>query len=900
MFLTSGTKTTYDKHIVAPNRDWSAELYYYFNGTWRSLNATNLQSYQISDYSTDGSNITMGTVVGGKLTVNLVKVASAAVNRLAKGTEIKIKLTLNSPSATSSVTLTSGVFVIDDSKLTLRVGGSYNVLLTAYDFSYKMTDKFVASANSLTAKQMLTEIGNKYGFTIGSSVDDAIAEFESLYPTTFTPLADYTCKQTIGYMAGCYGSFAYFDNNLQLQFAWYENNGNVVSSNKILNGNSYVSEMEEREIVMLETGISSNPIVVPNNAKGFSINFENPYITQTQAESIYNKRIANGKIKFKIGKLSYRGNPLSSPGAIVSVQDINQNEFPFYIMKRTLRYDGGLGETIECQGESETTINYKLTSPTQQKINRALSKMEEAIKKATDIITQTKGSVFELIPIDESDPSKGNSGWKLYSTEIGSNNVILANSSGIGFSSNGGQSFNAAAIYIDKDGFGHINANFINVGELDGSIIKAGTVVVGKNEVVGLDAELTALLGAANEANNKADTASKNASDALSKATNADSVIADWCYQNDKTVIDGGKIYSGTITAEQIKAGSITTDKLMVGDFTNYNQVNLKSKEIWGFESVYYDFVTPIEYSSRTDMSSWYDYQNGLSFIVSGQIATDASYNGSYCRAQVTLRVLFSDNTEADCVENAGAGYVNGTSAFPTTNIKWVITPSKLNTSSKTVKKFKVVFRYANNVEPNKGKSHIRDIVVRAINNDAGTIVAGKLESVDGYTYFDLESSKLVAENSSGYSTALTAGGIVSSFGSAVSGGLQPLAVSGLTGSSQMLWFSSGLLIGEGQPTNNDPYVQFYDGSTTLYKPMVFMSGSGGITFYDTQANAATLSIKSSNSVKPCLCLQTRVFEIYNTDYPVIKFNNGSNIAELYLNDDGVVYISDAAGFRQV
>ena len=476
MFLTSGTKATYDKHIVAPNRDWSAELYYYFNGTWRSLEATHLQSYQISDYSTDGSNITMGTVVGGKLTVNLVKVASAVVNRLAKGTEIKIKLTLNSPSATSSVTLTSGVFVIDDSKLTLRVGGSYNVLLTAYDFSYKMTDKFVASANSLTAKQMLTEIGNKYGFTIGSSVDDAIAEFESLYPTTFSPLADYTCKQTIGYMAGCYGSFAYFDDDLQLQFAWYEDNGNVVSSNKILNGNSYVSEMEEREIVMLETGTSSNPIVVPNNAKGFSINFENPYITQTQAESIYNKRIANGKIKFKIGKLSYRGNPLSSPGAIVSVQDINQNEFSFYIMKRTLRYDGGLGETIECQGESETTISYKLTSPTQQKINRALSKMEEAIKNATDIITQTKGSFFELIPIDESDPSKGNSGWKLYSTEIGSNNVILANSSGIGFSSNGGQSFNAAAIYIDQNGKGHINANEVVFDNLTANSIQTGVL----------------------------------------------------------------------------------------------------------------------------------------------------------------------------------------------------------------------------------------------------------------------------------------------------------------------------------------------------------------------------------------------------------------------------------------
>lgn len=592
MFLTSGTKTTYDKHIVAPNRDWSAKLYYYYNGSWYSLGTTNLQSLQISDYSTDGSNITMGAVVGGKLTVNLIKVASSVVGRLTKGTAIKIKLTLNSSAATSGITLTSRVFVIDDSKLTLRAGGSYNVSLTAYDFSYKMTDKFVASASKMTAKEILTQIADKYGFTIGASVDNAIAEFEGLSPTVYAPLADTTCKQTIGYMAGCYGCFAYFDEELQLQFAWYESNGDIVDSSRIFSGNSYISEMEERTIVMLETGTSDNPIVVPNNAKDFSINFENPYITQTQAEAIYNKRIADGKLIFKIGKLSYRGNPLNSPGAIISVKDINRGEYPFYIMKRTLRYDGGLSETIECQGESETTINYKLTSPTQQKINRALSRMEEAIKKATDIITQTKGSVFELIPIDENDPSLGNSGWKLYSTEIGSNNLILANSSGIGFSSNGGQSFNAMALYIDENGIGHINANCIDVGKLSANVIDTSTLVVSKGNVEGLDTELQTLLDATEEADqkannaqttantantnastalSKANTASTNASNALSVANSANGVIADWCYNNNTTYIDGANIYTGTISAKQIAAESITADKLSVGVGTKLN-----------------------------------------------------------------------------------------------------------------------------------------------------------------------------------------------------------------------------------------------------------------------------------------------------------------------------------------
>lgn len=476
MELILGTQADYNAHIVASDREWSASLYYWANGVWNNADDKCVKSFQISDYSTDGSNITMGTIVGGKLTLSLMNVISSVAYALSQGTHLKLRLTLNSSKATNEVAIQSKVFVIDNKKLVLRKSGTYDISITAYDYSYIMTDKYVATADKLSAKQILTEISNKYGFSIGTSVDDAIANLDGLSPTIYTPLADFTCKQTIGYMAGCYGCFAYFDSYNTLQFGWYEDNGDYLTTDRIYNGSAYVAEMEEREIVMLETGTSDNPIVIPDNAKGYSINFENPYIRAEQAQAIYDEKIAGGKIYFKIGKLSYKGNPLNSPKTIITVGDMQGLDYPFYIMKRTLRYDGGLGETIECQGESETTINYKLTSPTQQKINRALSKMEEAIKNATDIITQTKGSFFELIPIDENDPSKGNSGWKLYSTEIGSNNVILANSSGIGFSSNGGQSFDAAAIYIDNNGKGHINANEVVFDNLTANSIKTGVL----------------------------------------------------------------------------------------------------------------------------------------------------------------------------------------------------------------------------------------------------------------------------------------------------------------------------------------------------------------------------------------------------------------------------------------
>ena len=73
---------------------------------------------------------------------------------------------------------------------------------------------------------------------------------------------------------------------------------------------------------------------------------------------------------------------------------------------------------------------------------------------------------------------------------------------------------------------------------------------------------------AANEAKSTANTANTNASAAKTKADSNAGVIADWCYNNDKTFIDGGNIYTGTITAIKIAAGAVTADKIAAGAVT--------------------------------------------------------------------------------------------------------------------------------------------------------------------------------------------------------------------------------------------------------------------------------------------------------------------------------------------
>ena len=53
-----------------------------------------------------------------------------------------------------------------------------------------------------------------------------------------------------------------------------------------------------------------------------------------------------------------------------------------------------------------------------------------------------------------------------------------------------------------------------------------------------------------------------NWNDAYSLASSADMGIANWCYNNDRTYINGGRLYAGTVTATQLAANSVTADKI--------------------------------------------------------------------------------------------------------------------------------------------------------------------------------------------------------------------------------------------------------------------------------------------------------------------------------------------------
>lgn len=114
----------------------------------------------------------------------------------------------------------------------------------------------------------------------------------------------------------------------------------------------------------------------------------------------------------------------------------------------------------------------------------------------------------------------------------------------------------------------------VQVGGLDKDVtalIEAARKVAtdAENAADTADGKATAAAVAAAAAKSRADTAYNNADAAWSKAYNAEQKLANWCYSNNTTLIDGGKIYTGSLFSQDITAtGTIRGVKLVGGSIT--------------------------------------------------------------------------------------------------------------------------------------------------------------------------------------------------------------------------------------------------------------------------------------------------------------------------------------------
>lgn len=712
----------------------------------------------------------------------------------------------------------------------------YTVKIKCYDAVNAMTGKWQSALSfpSATAYDMLFEAASKYGVGIVISSSIMRTKLRNRYVTAEEAaiLGQYTDREVIGILAGLVGCNARINTVGKLAIGWYSGSVSIPAELQWQNGFKKTQEAAFT-ISSVTSGSDDNVFTV---GTGSGISFVNPIITEDEITAIYGEI---SDYEFQPCECEWRGNPCVEVGDMAVVTDRKGKTYSVYIAAQELDLTGGLSSTVSCPaGDAEVSFD-TVDERTRSALNKQRTTLQEAIIAASNAIN---GALGGYLKIGDSD-GDGNPDYMLITENANgeavsgsaTNGYIMFNKAGIGLSVDGGKTYRTAIT------FSGINADCITTGKLSADLIDTSRLIVSKGNVTGLDAELDAITNSVDTANTNASNAQTTASSAKTAANNANAaasaaqttanrvntVIGQWCYNNDTTYINGGKIATGTIEAEAIKANSITADKLAAGAITA-EKVN-------------------VGWQSGNLASDWYN-PNGLT--LSDYFTIDADDSNNYY-SKVYVKTVYSGTLRCcskpfylaagDQLKYGGEIY-NKTATLSGFYIEYSSTSNGAYSvkvaanSSSAGKSEKENYTYIASESgwyrftcafdnPAAGTYHSGVYCFRSVKGNL--IVNGRIESTDGNTYFDLDEGSIYS-TATYYQTGFRAGSIITlarvsdSSEYSEAGGFEAATDNTYTW-QQIRWNgkANSLRIGYGDSSNIEPYITCTTpGTIELYKPL--------------------------------------------------------------------------------
>lgn len=261
--------------------------------------------------------------------------------------------------------------------------GNHTKTLVCYDTMQQLEKTYKPKVQlPATPQSIMQDICEQYGFVLAT---ENIQE----YPDVYISEVDCTVRQMIGYIAGLCGCFAVFDRDRMLRFGWYSDCGVKITRDVQWKGQLSQGSSDVFTIGAVVTGNSSEPITI---GSGSAVSFENPYITEAAAQSIYEK--INGS-EYTPLSVKWRGNPAVTVGDIVQVETSEGEYIDAWIMEQRIKISGGMHIISSCFAGNDDTDSVNL-SPTAQKIDAETKLLRKQIIEQTEEITALKRKLSSL------------------------------------------------------------------------------------------------------------------------------------------------------------------------------------------------------------------------------------------------------------------------------------------------------------------------------------------------------------------------------------------------------------------------------------------------------------------------------------------------------------------------
>lgn len=382
-----------------------------------------IESFKIEESCNSGQDLAVGSCCGSSAEIHLLNKDGALdgltfINRTVKPF---VGMEVDSPEEGSHLEwVPLGVFRVSEADyeegfaLTLRAQDdmqrfdrSCEVTVDGTDLTLQIPDgpQAVLNTETYTIGDMLLALGSLCGCGEAFLADSMYADdgVTWAFPNAaYQPKASFqgelSCRSLLTYLAQTAGSFARFDRNGKLEFAWYEdtqtslNDGRYIAFGEkeyaIPAADTLRIEIKDGDLGR-ERGPGTHPYTISGNPLLYQLSAIEDDSWEPYADAILN-RIKG--LSYRPYSLSVQGNPLYQPGDIVSLYPSGaETPISIPIMTNTLTYNGGLsGEWTAIGSNPESNKAVGTVTESIRDLNKRYAGLEADLDSIVMTVENTK------------------------------------------------------------------------------------------------------------------------------------------------------------------------------------------------------------------------------------------------------------------------------------------------------------------------------------------------------------------------------------------------------------------------------------------------------------------------------------------------------------------------------
>ncbi|MFT8313167.1 MAG: hypothetical protein ABF633_02805 [Clostridium sp.] len=251
-----------------------------------------------------------------------------------------------------------GVFTVDDIDVEKNT-----VKITCYDNMVKLEKAYFSDLSyPSNINSVAQEICSKAGVQLATTLPS----------TQINKIEGYTYREAIGFIASFLGGFCRFNRAGKLEIISYVDTGFSVTGDNYFklntNQNAFtIGRLSCKAGQKKDSEGNAVDNILTAGSSGNEIQFENPIMTQTQLNNIYN---VLKNLSYMPYSMDWQGNQALQAGDKITITDVDNNVYITLVMDNKITYKGAITGSCSAVGKTETSQEFSSSGSLKNTVDR--------------------------------------------------------------------------------------------------------------------------------------------------------------------------------------------------------------------------------------------------------------------------------------------------------------------------------------------------------------------------------------------------------------------------------------------------------------------------------------------------------------------------------------------------